>query len=173
MAINVKLRIVGLYFNETVQVDETKDPTVRDVLDAYIQKHPNIAVPGGLEYSRFPIEDRDFATTFTYHYPGVFNFDGDGALVLPDDGLSLGKKTRLAGIYTLSESLEDRLTDRSVGLVWQFYVVSAAGDVKSKTPKTRGFTAFGERPAGFTLAEGDTIIWRLVGIVREPNFVKA
>ena len=120
--INVTLRIVGLYFNETVSVDDATNPTVRDVLDAYIDRNRSLAVAGGLEYSRFPIDGNDFATTFTYHFPGLYNFDPDGVLTPPIDGTSLGKQTRPAGIYTLSENLEDQLDDKRVGLVWQYYV---------------------------------------------------
>jgi hypothetical protein len=172
--ININLRIVGLYFNETVVVDADLNPTVRDVLDEYIKGHREIAQPGGLEYSRFPINGRDFVTTFTYHFGGDFNFDGNNVVQIPPDGPSLGKIERAPGIYTLSESLEDQFSDTKVGLVWQYYVVSAGGVVKSKTPDTRGFSGFGEPlPAGLGLANDDSIIWRLVAIARRPNFLPA
>jgi len=170
--INVNLRIVGLYFNETVVVDDAPTTTVRNVLDEYIRLNPEIAKPGGLEYGRFPIGGRDFVTTLTYHFPGTFNFDGNNVVQIPPDGPSLGDQNRPGGIYTLSESLEDQFSDNAVGLVWQYYVVSTTGEVKSKTPATRGFSGFGEPlPAGNSLAEGDSIIWRLVAIARRPNFL--
>jgi hypothetical protein len=180
--INVNLRIVGLYFNEMVIVDDndvTKPITVRDVLDAYIKANPTLAKPGGLEYNRFPIGGRDFVTAFTYHFPGTFNFDGNDTVIIPPDGPSLGDQTRPAGIYTMAEALEDRFTDKSVGLVWQYYVVASDGTLKSKTPESRGFNGFDERlpiplagtnPPPF-LANNDTIIWRLVAIARKPNFL--
>jgi hypothetical protein len=178
MAIKVNLRIVGLYFNESVEVDETTNPTVRDVMDEYIKNNREIAKPGGLEYGRFPINGRDFVTTLTYHFPGLYNFEPDGVLTVPKDGTSLGGLTRAAGIYTLSESLEDQFSDTKVGLVWQYYVVSETGEVKSKTPESRGFNGFGEQLPPLVaggppqpLAAQDTIIWRLVAIARRPNFL--
>jgi hypothetical protein len=180
--VNVNLRIVGLYFNEIVRVDDAPTTTVRTVMDEYIRLHPEIAVPGGLEYGRFPINGRDFVTTLTYHFGGDFNFDANKVVQIPPDGPSLGDQSRPAGIYTLSESLEDQFSDTKVGLVWQYYVVSAAGEVKSKTPVSRGFSGFGEPlpnlidPLGGpdipqTFADGDSIIWRLVAIARRPNFL--
>ena len=172
--LNVTLRIVGLYFNEPVKVNSTASsvPTVRDVIDAYIKANPNLAKRGGLEYQRFPIMGNpdDFATTFTYHYPGEYNYDGNNELLLqPDgpDGPTLGNQFRTAGIYRLSEDLEDNFPDKKVGLVWQYYVLNAAGILRSRTPDSRGFKSFGT----FAVANGDTIIWRLVAVVREPNFL--
>jgi hypothetical protein len=182
--INVKLRIVGLYFNETVEIDDTEDFTVRDVLDKYIAKHPNISVVGGLEYIRFPFpgNNSDFVKTFTYHYGGIYNFDANNKLeVAPPpsiptpaapDGLTLGKQNRLPGIYTLSEDFEDELVSgatKPVGLVWQYYVTDSIGVSKSKTPVDRGFQAFGE-DATYILQNDDIITWRLVAICRKPNY---
>jgi len=121
--INVKLRIVGLYFNETVEVTSSATLSVRDVMDKYIKNNPNLAVVGGLEYERYPIGTSDFVKTISYHYAGKFDYDGDGTLVLiPDgpDGPTLGKNERPAGIYTLSEDLEDEFPTKGVGLFWQF-----------------------------------------------------
>jgi hypothetical protein len=172
--INVKLRIVGLYFNATVRVEDNPNLTVRDVMDEYIRMNPNLAVPGGLEYGRFPIGTTDFVTRLTYHYPGKYDFDGNNVLVpqpVGVDGPTLGKKDRPAGIYTLGENLEDQLLDKKAGLVWQYYVVSPGGVVKSKTPASRGFQGFGVTPPSYNFENNDTIIWRLVAIAREPNFL--
>jgi hypothetical protein len=191
-SIKVKLRIVGLYFNETVRINDQPGLTVRDVLDKYISEHPDISVVGGLEYIRFPFpgNSKDFVKTFTYHYGGIYNFDANNTLdVAPPpslptsaapDGPTLGNQGpaegRTAGIYTLSEDFEDELitgATRPVGLVWQYYVTSATGTNKSRTRVDRGFQAFGETTAGvpnYNLADGDTITWRLVAICREPNF---
>jgi len=190
--INVKLRIVGLYFNETVKINNRPGLTVRDVLDKYISDHPNISVIGGLEYVRFPFRDNnnDFVKTFTYHYGGIYNFDANNRLeVAPPpslptaaapDGPTLGKQKRDSGIYTLSEDFEDELVSgatKPVGLVWQYYVTDGAGVSKSKTPVDRGFQAFGEVSAGvvpiapsYNLENGDIITWHLVAICRKPNY---
>ena len=187
--INVKLRIVGLYFNETVRINDKLGLTVRDVLDKYISEHPDLSVEGGLEYIRFPFpgSNKDFVKTFTYHYGGIYNFDANNRLeVAPPpslptsaapDGPTLGKQDRPEGIYTLSEDFEEELASgatRSVGLVWQYYVTDINGKHKSKTPVSRGFQAFGEIPAAtnYDLANGDTITWRLVAICREPNYFR-
>ena len=157
--ISVKLRIVGLYFNETVRINDKPNLTIRDVLDEYIGKHPDISVVGGLEYIRFPFSgnNNDFVKTFNYHFGGIYNYDANNRLdvaappILPTtaapDGISLGKRNRLAGIYTLSEDFEDEFISsatRPVGLVWQYYVTDINQKSKSKTPVDRGFQAFGE-----------------------------
>ncbi len=184
--INVRLRIVGLYFNHTVRIEDARGLTVRDVLDEYIRLNPNLAVPGGLEYQRFPVlgNNNDFVTAFVYHFSGNYDFDGNNVILMQPtgpDGTSLGDNERREGIYKLAESFEDDgLLARGAGLVWQYYVVSAAGVVKSATPVTRKFQGFGEkkleplpvppvvRPQ-YDFVNGDTIIWRLVAIARQPS----
>lgn len=181
-AIKVKLRIVGLYFNKTVKILDSPTLTVRNVMDEYIRLNPNLAVPGGLEYTRYPqinpdgsIGDVDFVRAISYHHDGVFDFDGNNIKNLQPagpDGTSLGDNPRRAGIYTLSEDLGDQFTSPGVGLVWQYYVVGADGVVKSKTPSSRGFKSFGAIP-DYNIEDKDTIIWRLVAIARKPNFLDA
>ena len=189
--INVTLRIVGLYFNETVRINDRRGLTVRDVLDKYISEHSDLSVAGGLEYIRFPFEinGKDFVKTFNYNFGGTYNYEGDNTLVvaanpeLPTlaapDGISLGKQEREEGIYTLSEDFEDEFTSvatkEKVGLVWQYYITSNTGVNKSKTPVGRGFLPFGKNPPLpapplYDLEEGDTITWRLVAIARGPNY---
>ena len=178
--INVKLRIVGLYFNETISIEDRVELTVRDVMDEYIRLNPNLSIPGGLEYVRYPelpMRDpsRDFVRTISYHFNGNYNFDADRTGVVPPDGNSLGNRPRPAGIYTLSEDLEDYFPNiHKAGLAWQYYVVSESGTVKSRTRVKRDFQSFGEVvTTGFkyNLSQGDTIIWRLVAIAREPNYL--
>ncbi len=180
--INVRLRIVGLYFNETVSIEDRPDLTVRDVMDEYIRLHPNLSVPGGLEYVRYPdvaipLKARDYVRTISYHFNSVYNFNADDSGAVPPDGNSLGNRLRTAGIYTLSEDLEDNFPDiNKVGLAWQYYVVSKGGVVKSRTREERDFQAFGElevpiNKPKYDFKDGDTIIWRLVAIAREPNYI--
>jgi hypothetical protein len=168
--INVKLRIVGLYFNKMVRINDVPNLTVRDVLDEYIRLNPNLAVPDGLEYSRYPVGPTDSVKTFTHHFSGSYDFNGNNVITTPPDGPTLGNNSRPAGIYTLSEDLEDQFSDTKVGLVWQYYVVSPTGIVKSRTPSSRGFQLFGITPPSYNLGDGDTIFWRLVAIARAPNF---
>lgn len=181
--LKITLRIVGLYFNKPVYFDDLTGVTVRDVLDEYIRLNPDLSKPGGLEYSRFPRNKptgTDFLKTFTYHFEGDYDYNGDGIIVPQPggpDGTSLGNKKRDEGIYTLSEDFEDNLADKTVGLIWQYYVVApetkdGRGVVKSRTPESRKFNAFGDNTSpGYTLEDGDTIIWRLIAIVRSPNFL--
>jgi hypothetical protein len=174
--ISVRLRIVGLYFNETVKINDKQKLTVRDVLDKYISEHPDLSVPGGLEYVRFPLvkNGKDYVKTFNYHFGGNYNYDGDTPNLTVDDGTTLGKNKRDAGVYSLSEDLEDEFRTPNIGLVWQYYVVADNGDgvVKSKTPPDRSFTPFGAKP-DYDIADGDLIIWRLVAIARKPAYVVA
>ena len=170
MAINVNLRIVGLYFNETVIINDKTNLTVQEVVDEYIRLHPNLNVAGGLEYSLFQSGSDSFVTSFTYNYDGIYNFDASsGAKVIPPDGKTLGNITRPAGLYRLSEDLEDQFSDKSIGLVWQYYVTTKNGKPKSKTPVSRGFQPFGKNFGSYNLANGDIITWRLVAIARSPN----
>jgi hypothetical protein len=173
--INVRLRIVGLYFNETIQINDNPNLTVRDVMDEYIRLNPNLAVPGGLEYVRYPVGTNDFVRAFSYHYDGSYNYNGDALDTTPPDGLTLGGVNRPSGIYTLSEDLEDDFRDTKVGLVWQYYVVgnNGNGTVKSRTPASRGFQSVGQTPPSYNIQNKDAIIWRLVAIAREPNYVLA
>ncbi len=171
--INVRLRIVGLYFNETVTINNKRNLTVRDVLDKYIKENPDLSVPGGLEYIRFPLvrNGEDYVKTFNYHFGGDYNYDGDTPNVTVDNGTTIGNNRRDPGIYSLSEDLEDEFSTPNIGLVWQYYVVADNGDgvVKSKTPPTRGFTPFGADP-DYDIEDGDVIIWRLVAIARKPAY---
>jgi hypothetical protein len=176
MAIKVRLRIVGLYFNTTVKINDNINLTVRDVMDEYIRLNPNISVVGGLEYVRYPKTggSDDFVRTLTYHFGGKYDFNGDGDTNDAVDGKSLGNKTIAKGIYTLSEDLEDGIpgyqAGNKVGLAWQYYVVGANGKVKSATPASRQFSSFGKVSPDYDIEDGDTIIWRLVAIARKPNY---
>lgn len=156
----VTLRIVGLFFNEEVNIALSPNLTVRNVVDEYIRLNPILANAGGLEYE---LETDTTVKSFTYNFNGKFNYKG----INPVTGrtTSLGGKTRAAGIYTLSESLTREFTTANVFLTWQYYVVSRRGKVKSKTPVNRGFKPWGKVPPDYTIADGDTIIWRLVAIV--------
>src|SRR4051794_32561271 len=75
----IQLRIVGLYFNTTVNVDipEGGFVTIKGVLDAYIATHP-ITAKGGLGYtiqSTAPVGTSDTLLTFTHYYGGKYDFN--------------------------------------------------------------------------------------------------
>lgn len=178
--IKIKLRIVGLYFNKTVAIENKKGLNVKDVMDKYIHENP-LSVPGGLEYTRataYTVPEL-VITTIKHNFSGDFDFEGDNDEAGTADGPSLGDVKRESGIYTLTEDLEDHFPKDEkgkgrAGLAWQYYVVAPSdevgkGIVKSKTPVGRKFKRFDDATPDYTLEDGDTIIWRLVAIARHPD----
>jgi hypothetical protein len=160
-AINVTLRIVGLYLNAPVNVDDNNPISVEDVMKSYVAAHP-IAAIGGLSYRA----TGDFMTSISHNYLGKFDFDGDGEITSPIDGPTLGGNTRPLGKYTLTER---SLNGGKARLIWQYYVVSPQGKVKSKTDSSRGFQNFKTPLLGENaITAGDTITWRLVAIGFRP-----
>jgi hypothetical protein len=181
--ITVNLRIAGLYFWSAVKVDNTKTLSVKDVIDAYIATNPanpDGTLPvNGLSYEAVA-KNGDCKNlsvlSFTHHYDGKFNENG-----LQDRcGRTIGGKIRPAGLYRLQEIALDPLV-----VAWQYYVIDGVTNKnKSKTspippppPRKKGFTEFNLPlhidPANPDprqgIADGDTIIWRMVAIVRRPN----
>jgi hypothetical protein len=164
--IKVKLRVVGVYLNAPVELDDKGGTlSVKDVMDAYIASHP-IGSLGGLSYT----ESGGFLDSVSHNYRGVFDFDGNGSVTNPSDGKTLGDNIRPAGIYTLSEQ---DLANGLSKLVWQYYVVAPNNTLKSKTKRVNGvsmFTPFGMPLTGNEqIKEGDDIIWRLVAIATSPD----
>lgn len=173
--INIKLRIVGLYFNETIKIENSATLIVKDIIDKYVKANPLIDTVGGLDYETFtPVGGDPFISAFIYNFGGSYNFDADRTSTGAVDGKSLGKIFRKAGIYKLAEDVEDSFNNtdtKNLGLVWQYYVSDKDERVKSKTPVSRGFNSFAVVPTGWVFADGDTVTWRLVAILREPNGV--
>jgi hypothetical protein len=155
--ITVKLRIVGLYFNEPVEITDRPGLTVKDVMDEYIRLNPNLHVAGGLEYH----VGKKYGNmeTIAYNFNGRYNFNG---VQNPrTSGKTLKGEHRSPGIYRLSETL---LSTPQVELGWQYYVMSARGKNKSKTKSSGGFKNFNDPNPDYNIQNGDTIIWRLVAI---------
>ena len=180
---DIKLRIVGIYFNTTVTIDDTLFPngiSVKDVLDTYVALHPVTQV-GGLAYS----VKQDFGDptarpyesvlSFTHHYGGRFDFNGNGVTTDTVDGPTLSGSERDAGFYKLQEGTIPGVVSGVLG--WQYYVEDGKGLRKSATIRTgtvdKGFDFFGEVPAdpAKRLAHGDTITWRLVAILLGPTII--
>ena len=160
----INLRIVGLYFNEEVNIPLKKGLTVKDVVDKYIERNNDISIAGGLDYTPpNPYTPGSSVESFTYNFNGSFNYDGLPGISLVD-GPTLGKNNRRAGTYTLSETL---LATEEAFLTWQYYVVSKGGKVKSKTSSLRKFTPWGDAP-DYKFKDGDSIIWRLVAVYDAP-----
>ena len=175
--INIKLRIVGLYFNETIRIENVPTLTVKNIIDKYVKANPLLDTVGGLDYETFtPTGGDPFISAFIYNFGGSYNFDGDRTSTGAVDGKSLGNIARKAGIYKLAEDFQESFINaetKNVGLVWQYYVSDINEKVKSKTPVSRKFNSFAiaPLPTEWSFAEGDTVTWRLVAIAREPNGV--
>lgn len=158
---NVTLRIVGLFFNKKVVLEDVESNTVKDVMDAYINAgNTDLDVPGGLAYSD---DSRNTLKEISFHYEGMYDFN-------PNDSTSpqnktLDGKVLSAGVRTLTELR----VNENVLLGWQYYVISKGGTNKSRTKQAKGFTPYGETPANYEIVDGDTIIWRLVAIALTPQ----
>ncbi len=177
----IHLRIVGLYFNAPVTIDDARIAagiSIKDVIDAYVAAHP-LNTPRGLAYtikldpSEPGADPFETLLSFSHNYDGRYDFFGDGNDMESGDGPTLSGSTREAGVYMLQENTIPGVT--SGALVWQYYLQGKDADggfvPKSKTPVSRGFKSFAavpEDPAR-RVADGDTIIWRLVALLFAPS----
>lgn len=166
MSITVGLRIVGLFFSQSVTLNTNRNLSVKDVLDAYVSAN-QLDQPNGLDYdiafdARNPNELSLLA--FTYNYPGTFQPSAANPC-----GLTIGNKIRPAGIYRLQELVLDPIV-----VAWQYYVIDkATNENKTKTKPGEGFLSFNTPlTGGQKISDGDIIIWRMVAIARRPNVVK-
>lgn len=166
--IKVNLRVVGLFFSRPVEIEYRDDLSIKDIMDAAIAQYPlqGDADKTGIAYR--------FSTEGPHSKSSVFEitcgFDGTYDEYLPDgtvakkDGLTIGKKRRKAGIYRLQELVLDPIV-----VAWQSYVIDKKSfENKTKTLPGAGFTTF-DTPLNKVIQDGDTIIWRMVAIVRKPN----
>jgi hypothetical protein len=166
--INLRLRVVGVYFNRRFKFDDGgKDVTIETLHNEAMSKCP-ISQRGGIFFTG-SFEQPDGSTpatgnpirTVSHNYSGQYDFNGDGVIkIIPDgpDGPTLGNRNRLEGIYELSEQLiENGL------LAWQYYV-NRGGTIVSRTPKERKFNPYQD----FILKNNDLVTWRLVSIATSP-----
>ena len=151
----VTLRIVGLFFNKKFQIEDAVD-TVKGVMDAYRGITRNkISNPEGLTYT---VETNTTIKKISFNSNGEYDFVGNFPAV--GNGKSLGGKNLKARVYSLSE----RKLGKNSQLAWQYYVLDSSGINKSRTPQAAKFTPFDETSTIYSIADGDTIIWRLVAI---------
>ena len=159
---NIRLRIVGLYFNKLVTVPDTEDGvTIKDVIETYIQQSGGAYKPGGLDYY--------------FEQIGTLSPKYDGTAAPPPGESLLGfiynnpaPETlsgikREGGIYSLFENYQDAI---KVGLGWQSYVLEPSGKNRTATEINGKFRFFNQTKVN----DGETIVWRLVAICRAPNF---
>lgn len=164
--ISVKLRIVGVYFNNKVEIDPDEITTVKGVMDEYQRLHPDVKVPGGVRFEEAPYDllpHRGVESLFKviYNYPGKYNFFDDS---LKTNGETLGGRIRKAGVLRLEEQkLPMTFEGVTVAAVWQYYVVGADGVNRSATKPLTGFQGYNALKNQYhPFKDGDTIIWRLV-----------
>lgn len=171
MALKVRLRIAGIYYDETFDLDGVRVPpfnipqrsptakaTIFELLEAAFNK---------------PGKNKE---NFVY----VFERRGDH-LSITSLGVThkknivgpLGGKFRPAGTYQLTE----------IGIpggvvAWQYYVYKkgvSASQLKYDPNKPTGYSPAKGNGGTFTgfdqfeLEDGDEVIWRQVAILREPN----
>ena len=163
--LKVKLRVVGVYFNQYITFDDGGGTATIEMLhNAAMSKCP-ISRPGEIFFtgsfeqpSGLDLNKPNPIRTVSHNYPGKFDFNGNGSLKDAVDGNTLGGRSRAPGIYELSEQLiENGL------LAWQYYV--KRGDVlASETPSSRGFQSY----QTFPLKNEDEVTWRLVSIATKP-----
>jgi len=185
--IDVHLRIVGLFFSKTVQINNDRPISIKDVIDKYIKDNDFFypvndpveanrgkAKPNGLAYtasSEGPGLQPHSILSFTHNYDGFYREKGK------DDGCgrTIGGKKRLEGTYRLQELALDPIV-----VAWQSYLIDGTTHKnKTKTPPglaigsgTSQFTTFDIPLIGDqAIKGGDTIIWRMVAIARRPNVV--
>jgi hypothetical protein len=183
----VKLRIVGLYFSEIVQMDGEGPWTVRQVMDQYVNN-----TPAGRPKLAYEVQasadtadendsvltisvdhrDPDTGNTFDFNFVSP-NAAETGFAATPTT--SLGGAKRRDGIYRLQETVLD---GGSVVVAWQFYVVGNFGNGPTKSatdPRApnagakTNFVPFGKlEPGQNEVVDGDVVIWRMVAIRRGP-----
>jgi hypothetical protein len=164
--IRVKLRIVGLYFNTTVTLDDAGSAdgvTIQQVMDAYKNANP-ITAPGGMEYmiqTGSGLFTPNTMLSISHNYPGRYDFDGDGS-IQSNEAETLGNNVRSKGIYTLTEI---PLPYGNGVVAWQYYVEDAAGKLVSSTSAPADFESFTQ----YKVTDGQKVTWRQVAILRGPN----
>jgi hypothetical protein len=143
----ISLELVGLYFNRTEKLAVGKTNTVQEVMDLFKDKVGDVRTVGGFDY--MANNSRNPMLKIRHNYKG---------------GISRSGMCRLGGIYQLAEF---ESSDQKIALAWQYYVIDDAQNRVSATYIGQGFESF--KTAKFAFNNGWRIIWRLVGIVREPN----
>lgn len=172
--LNIRLRVVGVFFDKILTLTDVVSPTIKDVLDAAV-----VAAAGNFVYTaetRFDSSAGKASLTMK-----SFEHDLVGPLAP-----TLGGRSRIAGRYVLGETV-DSIGGSTIVRAWQYYVIRAGKavsnavdglgryDVSATNPvgplvpgdplPTPGFTTFNRQGVD----DGDEIIWRNVSIVRTPT----
>lgn len=159
-SVKVRLRIVGLFLKETVELSGPGPFTVKQVMDAYIDqtntfnenkpdadKRPQLSYSEEVDASDGTVGPSFLDSLSVTHYA-------------PFE--SATKRHYPKGLYTLDDPLFAR---NSNGIpVWQYYVRNIQAQPESSA---NGFVPFAR--AQFDMKTGWSIIWRCVVIVTSPS----
>lgn len=167
----VRLRIVGVFYDEMITVEKDGKVTVKDVLDE--------AEKSSLETFRYRAEER-YSKRYAGRVLSLSSFTHKITTLDP----SLGARKRAAGIYEIRETV-DPINGNEIVHAWQYYVISGGKavsnasdgkdpfDVSPASPKNS--TISPKAVAGFTpfdrqeVVNNDEIVWRNVSIARGPT----
>lgn len=160
----IRLRIVGLFYDKDFDANGIK--TIKDLLD-----EAQRTSGGNFSYEPLLAPTGVGIKVFTHTLKDLLN-------------PTLGRKTRVAGRYSLSYAQAERdQSGTQFSRVWQYYVISEGrsvsncyrGDpnedaVSPAAPplKLTGFIRFDQMP----IRDRDEVIWRNVSIARNPLPVK-
>lgn len=166
----INLDIAGFYYRISVPADGIV--TVLDLMNAAKGIRSD---NGGVLDFRLDFYDR-FIETISVNYDRASNPESRQENLTP----SLPKR-RPTGLYSFTDDVTDpanRISSpgRVPGLhAWQYYISDSTGVMKSQIGPTglRGIAPVAESdqlPFGAPLADGDTVVWRLIGIFGLNHF---
>ncbi|MEM1451584.1 MAG: hypothetical protein AAF957_08550 [Planctomycetota bacterium] len=153
-SLKVTLSVTGFYFQRTVDV--LPGASVKDVMDQVVAA--TASEDSIFQYMAEQPNQPDsyLATISIFHAKPVTSRKGEP-----------GKPKRQypAGLYTFTDGGQTNPAP-----VWQYYIFDANGGLKSADQIE---VPFGQSNAMYPLADGDTIVWRLVGICVGPTATPA
>jgi hypothetical protein len=172
--ITVRLRVVGVFYDEMVTLTKAGDIFVSDILEEAEKTSGNAF--------RYRAEER-YSKKYKGRVLSMSSFTHKIAKLKP----SLGNRERKAGIYEIRETV-DVVNGNEIVHAWQYYVISGGKavsnasdgkgpfDVSPASPENNPL--FPDAVAGFTpfdkqkVIDSDEIIWRNVSIARGPTTSK-
>jgi len=170
--ITVRLRVVGVFYDEMVTVPDEGKVTIRHILDkAQETSQKTFRYRAELRYT--DANKRVLSlNSFTHKISELDPVRGNP---------SLGNRKREAGIYEIRETV-DPINGNEIVHAWQYYVIRKGKPVSNASQGTGPFDVSPARPApaqaGFLafdkqgVEDGDEIVWRNVSIARGPTTTK-
>ena len=173
----VKLDIAGMFFQVSVPVDE--DATVEDVMKAAERQTAGGMGPEG-ETFRYTGEVVTSPTgrLQTVNTITVVHRNGSARSRQTYSNTGNGRRYK-DGIYSYSDNarfdaegnFKPLDPNAEFVLAWQYYVYDADGKESARSGQPRRVVSYADNSAdrGYTLAEGSTVVWRLVAIFTGPT----